>query len=81
MFQATDMSLDEDEIIKLDTENASVSGSIFESARLETLAAGQSVMSNDNGTIYLFTPDGRREEVKKIAPPIVVKKGAIIHLK
>jgi hypothetical protein len=75
------MSQEEKRIIILEAQIASGSSTTFESARIDTLASGQYVLSTDKGVIYREAPDGTREAVKKIDPPISVQMGSVVQLK
>ena len=70
----------EDNILKLESEFPSVSGSAFATARERVLASGQSVLQSENGFIYEVFPDGRRRRVKKIEPPTLVIAGSKISI-
>ena len=60
----------DEEIEKLESQFAAVSGSAFAAAREHALASGQSVLQSEDGAIYEIFPDGRRRFVKKIDPPV-----------
>ena len=45
-------------------------GSAFAAARDRVLASGQSVLQSEGGFIYRVFPDGRKELVKQIDPPV-----------
>lgn len=49
-------------------------------ASWNTLAAGQSVLEAENGFIYEVFPDGTRNIIKQIAPPIIVDVGQRIGI-
>lgn len=59
----------------MESQFPAVSGQAFAAARERVLASGQSVLLSDNGIIYQVYPDGRREAVKKIAPPTIMDPG------
>jgi hypothetical protein len=57
------------------------SSQAFAAARAQVLASGQSVLQSEEGAIYEVFPDGRREFVKCIAPPIPVVPGTTIVIR
>ncbi len=65
----------ESEIQRLESQFPPVSGSAFVAARKLVLESGQSVLQSENGFIYRVYPDGRKELVKRIDPPIQVVLG------
>ena len=65
----------EAEIQQLESHFPSVSGSVFASARKRVLESGQSVLQSEGGSIYEVFPDGRKQFVKAIEPPILVASG------
>lgn len=69
------MTDDENEIRRLENQFPPVSGSAFAAARQRVLASGQSVLQSEGGTIYRVFPDGRKELVKQVEPPIWVTPG------
>ncbi len=54
----------------------SISGQAFAAARAAVLASGQSVLQAENGRIYRVSPDGKKELVKEIEPPVRMQSGA-----
>ena len=75
------MSDPEKEIQRLEAAFASLSGVAFSEARKRVLASGQSVLQSEGGHIYRVFPDGRKELVKEIEPPITVTPGTKITLR
>jgi len=69
------MSEPEKIITELETQFPALSGIAFTKAREESLAAGQSVLSSENGVIYEVFPDGRRLERKRIESPTPIPVG------
>ena len=65
----------EAELQLLESSFPSVSGSVFAAARERVLASGQSVLQSEGGSIYEVFPDGRKEFVKTVEPPIRVASG------
>lgn len=47
----------------------------------QALASGSSVLVSENGEINEVFPDGKTKFVKKIEPPIKMRKGTIIRIK
>ena len=74
------MSDDEKNLRLLESQLPLVSGSAFAEARLQTLAAGQSVLQTEDAVIYEVIPDGSRIERKRIEPPRRYVKGTVIDL-
>ena len=73
--------MSDQDIQKLESEFPAVSGSAFAAARERVLQSRQSVLQSENGVIYRVSPDGRREEVKKIEPPAQFVTGTIFTIK
>lgn len=63
--------MSDQEISELENLFPAVSGQAFADARERVLASGQSVLQSRDGMIYEVFPDGRREPVKAIAPPLL----------
>jgi hypothetical protein len=74
------LAMSEEEIESLENRFPAASGSAFAAARKEALAAGESVLESENGTIYEVFPDGTRKRVKDIQPPVPVAPGSKINL-
>lgn len=74
------MSDDEKTFQFLETQLPAVSGSAFADARLQTLAAGQSVLQSENGVIFEVFPDGTRIERKRIEAPKPFARGTLLQL-
>jgi hypothetical protein len=72
--------MSDQDIQKLEDQFPLVAGSAFVEARQEALAHGLSVLQSENGVIYEVFPDGRRREVKRVAPPVAVVSGSIITI-
>lgn len=70
------MSLDEQEIEKLEEEFPYLASMAFALAREKALAAGLSVLQAESGVIYEVFPDGSQREVKKIPKPTPVIRGS-----
>lgn len=66
---------------RLEAAVAEQSGSVFAAARKQALATGASVVESDRGVIYEVTPDGRRRELKRVAPPTRVVRGSKVILR
>lgn len=61
---------------KLEAAVAEQSGSVFAAARERALATGASVVESVRGVIFEVFADGRRREVKRVAPPTRVVPGS-----
>ena len=70
------MSDQEKKICDLENSFPALSGVAFAAARETVLASGQSALFSDGGVIYEIFPDGTRKRIKKIEPPIPVKRGS-----
>lgn len=70
------MSDQEAQIQRLENQFPPVSGQAFAAARDQVLASGQSVLQTEGVFIFRVFPDGRKELVKEIEPPIAVTPGA-----
>jgi len=73
--------MSEQDIQKLESQFPPVSGSAFAAARDKVLESGQSVLHSENGVIYEVFPDGRRVEIKRIAPPTQFVSGSVFTIK
>jgi hypothetical protein len=73
--------MSDQEIQNLENQFPPLSGSAFAAARERVLQSGQSVMQSENGVIYEVFPDGRRKEIKKIAPPTQFAPGSVFTIK
>lgn len=65
----------EADLQQLENGFPAVSGSAFAEARKRVLASGQSVLQSEDGSIYEVFPDGRKQFVKAVEPPIRVASG------
>ncbi len=65
----------------LESQFPAVSGLAFAAARAQVLASGQSVLQSEGAFIYRVFPDGHKEVVKQIEPPIRVKPGTVYMIK
>ena len=73
--------MSDQEIENLETQFPAASGSAFAAARQQTLASGQSVLEIVDGSLYLTSPDGSRQFIRKIDPPLAVTPGTIINIR
>ena len=73
--------MSDQEIQQLESQFPSLAGRAFADARRETLEAGQSVMESEGKYLYRVFPDGKKEVVKEIAPPISVQPGTIFTIR
>ncbi len=71
----------EADIDALESQFPAFSGQAFASAREQVLASGQSVLQTEGALVVREYPDGRKEVVKQIEPPIRVKSGTIYTLR
>lgn len=69
--------MSDQEIQVLESQFPSLSGQAFAAARERVLAAGQSVLQTEGDFVLRVFPDGRKEVVKAIEPPTLVKPGAL----
>jgi hypothetical protein len=69
------------EIQLLESQFPAISGQAFAAARERVLASGQSVLQSEGAYVIREFPDGRKEVVKEIAPPIRVKSGTIYTIR
>lgn len=75
------MSEEEKKLRFIETQLPAISGSAFADARLQTLAAGESVLQTEHAVIYEVFPDGTRIERKRIEAPRVFPKGTLVKLR
>ena len=73
--------MSDEQLDALEKQFVQSSATAFTAARQQALAAGQSVLSAENGRIYRLFPDGRREFVKQIPPPRMVEPGTRIQIR
>lgn len=71
--------MSDQDIQKFGSQFPAVSGSAFATAREQVLKSGRSVLQSENGVIFEVFPDGRRVEVKKIAPQTHFKCRQHLH--
>ena len=74
------MPEDEKTLDYLESRIPLISGQAFAAANIATLAAGHPVTNSAGGVVYRVLPDGTRQEIKKIDPPVTVSKGTKIKL-
>jgi hypothetical protein len=72
--------MSDQEIESLENQFPPVSGQAFADARKRVLASGQCVLQSEGGSVFRVFPDGRKELVKKIDPPIPAIAGTIYTL-
>jgi len=72
--------MSDQEIQALESQFPPLSGQVFADARTRVLASGQCVLQSEGGFVFRVFPDGSKEVVKQIEPPIPVKAGAIYIL-
>jgi hypothetical protein len=74
------MTEQEREIEKLESTFPAISAQAFAEARRRVLESGQSVLQTEGEFLVRVHPDGRKEVVKKVEPPVHTKIGTIITL-
>ena len=63
------------------TSISDIAAKAFSEARKRVLASGQSVLQREpDGWIYRVFPDGKKEPIKHVGPPIPSIPGAIFQL-
>ncbi|MCW1923310.1 hypothetical protein OKA05_12160 [Luteolibacter arcticus] len=72
--------MSEQDIQTLESQFPAISGRAFAAARQRVLASGQSVLQTEGSRLVREYPDGRKEVVKHIEPPILVKSGTILTI-
>ena len=75
--ESTYTTVSDHEIEVLESQFPAFSGAAFAAARRSVLASGQSVLQTEGGMVVRVFPDGRREMVKEIEPPTLLKTGTI----
>lgn len=70
------MSAEEKRVEELETHFAASAGEAFEAARTRALEARQAVVEAHEGALYEVSHNGTRKFLKKLAPPVPVKKGS-----
>ena len=74
-------AMSDSDIQVLESQFPAVSGQAFATAREQVLASGQSVLQSEGSFVFRVFPDGRKEMVKQIEPPIRVKSGTVYTLR
>ncbi|GAA5121405.1 hypothetical protein JIN84_00640 [Luteolibacter yonseiensis] len=67
--------MSDEQIQQLEDHFPSLSGQAFAAARDKVRAAGQTVLQSEEGMLVKLFPDGRKEVVKQLDPPVRVKLG------
>ena len=73
--------MSEQDIQALESQVPAMSGRAFAAARQRVLASGQSVLQAEGGRLVREFPDGRKEVVTDIEPPVSVKPGTILTIR
>lgn len=73
--------MSDNDIQVLESQFPPVSALAFAAARAQVLASGQSVLQSEGAFVYRVFPDGRKEVVKQIEPPIPAKPGTVYMIK
>lgn len=71
------LELAEAAIINLEEQIPEIAKLAFKTAYWDALMAGYSVTICENGVLQKIFPDGSREIIKKIEPPLKVAQGTI----
>lgn len=79
--RATLLVMSEQDLEALESQFPLISGEAFAEARRRVLASGQSVLQAEGSAIYRVFPDGRREFVKEIEPPVPAVPGSVYILR
>ena len=74
------MPTNEDALNYLEAQIPELAKSAVTVAYWQTLAAGQSVLESDQGTIYEVFPDGTRKAIKEIEAPVPVDPSRKVQL-
>jgi len=68
--------MSDEDIQELENQLPPISGQAFAQARQRALSFGLSVLETEDGFIYEVFPDGRKQIVKQIEPPVYVEPGS-----
>ena len=73
--------MSDQEIDNLESQFPAASGSAFAAAREKTLASGQTVLEVVDGVLCQTSPNGARQAIKEIDPPLAVTPGTIMIIR
>jgi hypothetical protein len=73
--------MSDNDIQVLENQFPALSGQAFAAARKRVLASGQSVLQTEGNQVLRVFPDGRKEVVKSIEPPMPAKPGTIYTIR
>lgn len=73
--------MSDQEIQQLENQFPALSGQAFAAARQRVREAGQTVLQSEDGFLLQVFPDGRKEIVKRIAPPTSVQLGTVFTIR
>lgn len=73
---------DEEKIIRyLEEKIPTLAEGAVKQAYLHTLLSGLSILEIENGAIVEVFPDGTKKIIKKLLPPIPIKKGQRLEIR
>lgn len=72
--------MSDQEIQRLESQFPRLSGKAFAAARQRVRQAGQAVLQSEGDKVVRVFPDGRKEVVKRIDPPIAVRPGTKVDI-
>jgi len=72
--------MSDQEIQQLENQFPALSGQAFAAARQRVRQAGQTVLQSEGDVVVRVFPDGTKEIVKRIDPPIAVRRGTKVDI-
>lgn len=78
--QPRKLAMSQPEIQQLENQFPSLSGKAFAEARQRVLASGLSVLQSEGGFVYRVFPNGTKQLLKKIEPPVKVDRNKVYIL-
>jgi hypothetical protein len=76
-----DPEINEEHIEKLEADFPAMSGIAFSMAYQQSVDAGLHVLVSENGAIIEISPNGHRQFVKAIPPPVPTEPGRKISIR
>lgn len=73
--------MSDQDIQLLESQFPAVSGQAFAAARKRVLDSDLSVLQSEGAFVFRVFPDGHKELVKEIEPPVPVKPGTIYTIR
>ncbi len=73
--------MSDQELQQLESQFPALSGQAFAAARQRVRDAGQTVMQSEGGFLIHVFPDGTKEVLKRIEPPLPVRPGTVITIR